>query len=235
MSGRHPEEKVAYPVVNQRWRDMTFLHWRYPPAEVAAKLPDGLEPDVYDGSAWVGLTPFTVMASRPAIVPTLFGSTFPETNLRTYVVGPDGRDGIWFLALDVGSLATAAVARAAYWVPYHWASMQVERATVIRYRSHRRIGSAAHDISIRPGEPIAGDDDLVTFVTGRWRAWTRIGGRLATVAVEHEPWPLQAAEVVELSESVTAAAGLPSPHGDPLLHFSPGVNASLGPPRLTRS
>ena len=35
----------------------------------------------------------------------------PETNLRTYVQGPDGRDGVWCLSLDIGSATLAAVLR----------------------------------------------------------------------------------------------------------------------------
>jgi uncharacterized protein len=50
--------------------------------------------DEYDGMAWVSLTPFLMAAVRPAGVPIEPGfSTFPETNLRTYVRRPDGRDG----------------------------------------------------------------------------------------------------------------------------------------------
>lgn len=41
-------------------------------------------------------------------------STFPETNVRTYARGPDGRDGLWFLSLeaDSGRGTTLASARA---------------------------------------------------------------------------------------------------------------------------
>jgi hypothetical protein len=31
-----------------------------------------------------------------------------------------------------------------------------------------------------------------------------------------------------------AAAGLPAPPGAPLVHFSPGVDTRIGPPRLLR-
>ena len=79
-------------------------------------------------------------------------STFPETNLRTYVRGPDGRDGIWFFSLEADSLPLVLGARTLYGVPYRWADMSVERTgDVIRYRSRRRLGPPAE-----PRHPRAG-------------------------------------------------------------------------------
>ncbi|MDQ3932324.1 MAG: DUF2071 domain-containing protein, partial [Actinomycetota bacterium] len=41
----------------QRWDSLAFLHWPYDPDVVQSMLPDGLEVDVFDDKAWVGLTP----------------------------------------------------------------------------------------------------------------------------------------------------------------------------------
>jgi uncharacterized protein YqjF (DUF2071 family) len=125
VSGPVPEEHVRLPVLRQRWRHVLFLHWRYPAEDIALLLPEPLEPDVIDGSAWVSVTPFLVRGATvpPApVVPRL--STFPETNVRTYVPGPDGVDGLWFLDLEVGNLPTALAGRLA--VPYHHADMSVD-------------------------------------------------------------------------------------------------------------
>ena len=84
MAGREPEEDVARPAVHQRWRDVAMLHWRYPPDVVAALLPDELEVDVVDGSAWVSLTPFLVKGFRVTGLPSLpFLSDFLWRRLRT--------------------------------------------------------------------------------------------------------------------------------------------------------
>ena len=219
----------------QRWQSLSFLHWRYDPAEVQRLLPSGLSVDTYDGAAWVGLTPFVLVGFRPLCLPAVpVLSTFPETNVRTYVRHGNGRDGLWFLSLDVSRLATALGARGALWVPYHWASMSVDEGPVVRYRSQRRSAGApraSHDIAVRPGAAIGEDrSPLVDFLTGRWRAFTRVAGRLVTVPVEHEPWPLFDADPLECDQDLFEAAGLPSPQETPLVHFSPGVNARLGFP-----
>ena len=105
VAGPQPEEKVPGPAVQQSWRDVTFLHWGYDPAVVKPVLPHGLEPEVRDGQAWVGISPFRVERFRLSVLPPAPGlSSFPETNVRTYAVGPTGRDGIWFMTLEVDSL-----------------------------------------------------------------------------------------------------------------------------------
>ena len=43
---------------------------------------------------------------------------FPETNVRTYAVGPSGERGVWFFSLDASRLAAVVTARATYRVPY---------------------------------------------------------------------------------------------------------------------
>jgi uncharacterized protein len=238
VAGRYSEERVLLPMVCQRWQSLAFLHWAYDPDDVHRLLPPGLEPDVYDGVAWVGLTPFLLVNFRVLCSPPLpVVSTFPETNARTYVRDADGKDGLWFFSLDITRLPAALAARALYWVPYQWAAMRVEEGPQVVYRSRRRgpTGSGAgHHIAVRPGPALSDParEGLVDFLTGRWRAFTRIAGRLATVPVQHQPWPLFEAEVQHLEEDLLAAAGLPVPHGPPLAHYSPGVDVRLGPPRF---
>ena len=73
--------------MSQTWRRLTFLHWPYEPALVQPLLPPGLVLDTFDSSAWIGLVPFEICNLRA--IPH-----FPETNVRTYVIGPDGFLGV---------------------------------------------------------------------------------------------------------------------------------------------
>jgi uncharacterized protein YqjF (DUF2071 family) len=239
MAGREQEETVRRPATVQRWRALTFLHWRYDPASVQRLLPAGLEVDTWDGSAWVSLTPFLMVDIRIGNlppVPTL--STFPETNVRTYVRGPDGRDGLWFFSLEADSLPLVLAARSLYGVPYRWAEMSVEeRGDTIRYRSRRRSGRrgggpVGHDIVVRPERPCDPAPEPADWLSGRWRAYSSLAGRLAVTPVEHDPWPLWTATLVSLEQSLLAAGGLPEPDGEPLVYHSPGVDVRLGVPRL---
>lgn len=235
MAGREPEELVPRPVCAQGWRTMTFLHWSFDPAVVQALLPDGFKVDAWEGRAWVGLTPFVMTDFRLGPLRRLPDmSTFPETNLRTYVRGPDGRDGLWFFSLEAASLPLVVGAATLYGVPYRWADMEVRGGEdgTVRYRSRRRVGrKLGHDITVRVGEPQARRDPLDDWLTGRWRAFTRIAGRRCAVPVSHEPWPFWDVTVLDLEQSLLAAAGLPDPEGPPRALHSPGVESRLGWPR----
>lgn len=234
MAGNTPEEKVRYPIAYQDWRHVTFLHWRYDPDVVAGLLPPGLEPDLVDGAAWVGLTPFLVERFRVPGMPVLpVVSRYPETNLRTYVRDGRGGEGLWFLSLDVESIPTVLAARLGLAVRYFPARMAVHPGASVRYESSRLVGGPAeHRIEVRPGEAVDVLSERDAVLLGRWRAYSRPANRLVQVPVEHEPWPVWTASLDELDQSITRAAGLPEPVGDPLVHYSPGVDARLGPPRL---
>jgi uncharacterized protein len=226
---------VAYPVMIHRWRHVSFLHWRYPAVLVQSLLPTGLTVETLDGAAWVSLLPFRMEGVRPPRLPALpWLSRFPETNLRTYVRGPDGRSGIWFFSLDAGRLPAVAGGRIGYGLPYCWSGMSVECAGGRHvYRCRRRWPGptgARCDVTVRTGARLTESDlrPLDHFLTARYRLYSRLAGRLVAADAEHGPWPLHAARVTRLDQDLTRAAGLPAPDHDPLAHASPGVTVRIG-------
>lgn len=227
--------RVPFAVMIQTWARITFLHWRFPPDQLASRLPPGLSIDTFDGSAWLGLTPFIVDGLRPPLLPALpWISRFPETNLRTYVRGPDGVGGIWFFSLDAARAAAVAGARITYGLPYVWSRMRVTiDGSRVEYRSRRMWPDqiARTQIRIERGGAVA-KDDLAVFLTERYRLYSMIAGRLAYANADHVPWPLEQARVLELEQTLTDAAGLVRPEGAPLVYFSEGVESRVAAPRL---
>ncbi len=231
-------EPVAHPVMYQRWMDLAFAHWAVDPDEVQRLLPPGLTVDVHDGAGWVGLVAFHMEKIRPPFMPAIpYFGTFPETNVRTYVVGPDGRPGVWFHSLDISRLLPVIVAQTTYRLPYMWAKMAIDHAAdeTVTYTARRRWpgpSGATSRLAVRPGRPL-GDAEvggLERFLTARWGLWTALGKRLAYAPVEHPTWPLQTAELIDLEDGLVAAAGYGQPRGTPLVHYSPGVPVRIGIP-----
>jgi len=233
---RAPESpKVRTAVMVQHWRSMSFIHWRYPPEAVQALLPQGLQVQTFDGDAWVGMLPFLMDGVRPPWLPPMpWLSRFPETNLRTYVHGPDGGTGIFFFSLDAARLPAVLAARASLNLPYCWSDMMVQDdGSRIGYRGRRRLPGpvgAGYQTRVRVGAPYSEQDlgALDHFLTARYRLYSRVVGRLVAVDVQHPPWPLHRAELQELRQDLTDAAGLPPPASAPLLHASPGVRVRIG-------
>lgn len=234
---------VARPVMLQGWKNLASVHWRFDPAVVQRLLPPAFTVDTFEGSALVGLIPFHMERIRIPGLPA-FGplSTFPETNVRTYIVDPNGRRGVWFLSLDVTRLLPAVVARVSYHLPYCWAEMSIERtANTVSYRSSRRWprGQAESLLSVEIGEHIdaASISEIEHFVTARWALGSTWAGKPIWAEVDHEPWPLHRVRVVDCDETMLVAAGLPAPSGDPIALWSPGVEVRIGRPKrlLTRA
>jgi len=237
MRSHDPDECCPEPVhravMTQRWDSLTFVHFEYEPADVAALLPAPLRPDTFDGAAWVSLVPFDMQHVRLTGLPPLPGAHhFCETNVRTYVIGPDGSPGVYFFSLDVPAPAVVAAARFGFRLPYRLARMSIERSGHrVTYRSVRRRGGGASSLTVEAGDAVRADP-LDVFLTSRWRLFTADrSGRVRTTPVEHDPWPLQRATVHELDDSLVAAAGLPEPQDRMVVRYSPGVDVRIGLPR----
>jgi uncharacterized protein len=245
---------VDKPVMRQRWERLTFLHWPYDPADVQRLLPGGLTVDTFDGHAWVGLVPFFMRVHTPGDRGIPWVSNFCETNVRTYARDREGRTGIWFLSLDAARLGAVAVARASYQLPYFWSSMRLTGPVAgqapagsagpaadeeVAYSGRRRLPGplpAASHVRVRVGAPYQpaelGDRDH--FLTARWVLFSVLAGRQFFARAEHAPWPLYRAEPVSVNDGLIAAAGLPAPRGEPLVHYSPGVDVRIGRPERYR-
>ncbi len=222
-------------LLGQRWRNLTFLHWRVDPARVAPLLPAGTHPDVFDGSTWVGLIAFRLTDAWLGPSPPLpWVGSFAETNVRFYSVDDDGRRGVVFASLESERLLFTLGARAALGIPYTWASMSIDHeGDRWRYRSRRRWpgpSGARTDIEARVGPDDLSDDPLSQFLTARWGLHTRHLGRTTFLANTHEPWALRGAELLHVDDQLVAAAGLPGVANRPpdSVLYSAGVTTRFG-------
>lgn len=226
---------VRRAVMVQGWFDLAYVHFRYDPDEIAALLPPGLDVDIHDGSAWVGLIPFSMRGiGLPRLPAVPYLGSFPEVNVRTYVVH-DGVPGVWFFSLDVNRLIPALVARTTYRLPYCWgrASNTIEGdvlRTSVRRRWPRRGPST--DTVVRIGGRITEPSPLEIFLSARWGLYSRgSGDSLRYAPVDHPEWTLHRAELLSIDDSLITAAGLSAPRGEPHVMFSPGVPVRVGLPR----
>jgi uncharacterized protein YqjF (DUF2071 family) len=227
---------VDAPVMRQRWERLTFLHWSYDPAAVQLLLPPWLRADTFGGRAWVGLVPFFMRVATAGGQQAPWVSHFCETNVRTYVRDPQGRPGIWFFSLDAARAGAVAVARTSYRLPYFWSRMRLlPRGGQFAYGCQRRWPGprpVASRVKVEVGDRFsAGElDERDHFLTARWILFSSAGRRRRFARAQHEPWPLHRARVLAVDDQLVAAAGLPPPRGEPLAHYSPGVDVRIGRP-----
>jgi uncharacterized protein len=228
---------VRRALLTQHWLDLTFLHWEADPGAVAPLLPAGTRPDLFDGICYVGLIAFRMHRIGWLGLPGLpYLGSFPETNIRLYSVGADGRRGVVFRSLEAARLVPVLVARWGFRLPYVWSAMTVDRSgDTLRYTSKRRWPGprwAASRLTIRVGDPVTEPSPVEHFMTARWGLHlTWYGGRTGYLPNEHPRWSLHRAELLDIDESLIRAAGLPAPAGDPVsVLYSPGVPVRFGRP-----
>jgi hypothetical protein len=229
----------------QRWSDLLFVHWRLPAEVVAACVPRQLSVDTWDADAWVGLVLFQMSGVRPWwACPMPWLSSFPETNLRTYVRFRGGEPGVWFFSLEAGNPIAVWVARRLWSLNYFWAQMQIDRrGRSIRYASRRRgsdstVGTCiAAEVETDTGASAAfraASGTLEHFLIERYLLYSCFGeGSLFEGRVRHTPYPLCNARLTHCDENLVAAAGLPAPTAPPChVIYSPGVSVEILPLRI---
>jgi uncharacterized protein len=220
--------------MGQTWEDLLFAHWRAPAESLRALLPTGLELDLFEDEAWIGITPFGVSGLRARGLPPLpFVSSFLELNTRTYVTANE-KPGVWFFSLDAASRLAVEGARLTYKLPYFLAEMRAAwRDGWLSYQCRRRDprGEPAAFLGrYRPnGDPIDHDPrSLAWFLTERYCHYAVDRGRLKRADIHHRPWPLQPAEA-EIDENTMPPAGIELLDDAPLLHFSARQDVVIWP------
>ena len=233
--------------MTQRWNDLLFAHWPIAGSVMDALLPDWLEADSYQGSAWLGAVPFWLDRIKIRGVPSIPGlRNFPDLNLRTYVRDRlTGTPGIYCFSVDSSNLLAVAVAHLAYHLPYKLAEMHLEqrserefafysrrrftRPHVIFKARYRGLGPTHKTAEIPPGS-------LEYFFSERNCVFsTNRAGQPIQANLHHVPWPLEEAEAEIERNDLGTAVGIALPNQEPVLHYSRRLAVYIWPAELVHS
>jgi uncharacterized protein YqjF (DUF2071 family) len=234
-------------LMRQRWNDLLFAHWPVPAEALQPLLPDGLQVDTFQGSAWLGAMPFWMDRIKVRGLPPIPGSrSFPDLSLRTYVREErSGTPGVVCLSLDACNLLAVAVGRALYRLPYHWADMHLEqrserefdfysrrrlagRKVVFRAR-YRGLGPSRRLAEIRSGS-------LEYFLMERYCLFTRNrDGEPVRANLHQVSSPLEEAEAVIEENDLASALGIKLPSSEPVLHYARRLAVYVWPSERVRS
>ena len=221
--------------LRMRWEQLLFAHWPVPEAVLRPLIPAGLELDLLEGQAWLGIVPFLMSRVRLRGLPPIPGTAcFPELNVRTYV-RHHGQAGVWFFSLDAANPLAVVLARSFYHLAYRHARMVCEVAGGCVHFSSIRTDGAFPGAELlarywpngpvfrsKPGSPIH-------WLTERYSLFSSDRtGRLFHGQISHAPWPLQEA-VVNLSvNTMTHGLGLELQEAPALVYYSDSVDVTAG-------
>jgi uncharacterized protein len=219
------------PLMRHKWGKLLFMHWPISERVLRPLIPENLNIDTFEGTAWIGITPFTLWDVRLSFftaVPWL--SDFHELNVRTYVHF-NGVPGVWFFSLDTNSILTVLGARSLYHLPYFNAKIDLdEKDGAIYYDLKRMINPPARfSGSWKAGDklPEAEPGTLEFFLVERYCLYSTDKKNLYRCRIHHRPWPLQQAELLSYQSTMIDSHGLPTPECHPLLYYANALDVDI--------
>ncbi len=223
-------------LIQQKWRDLLFLHWKCEPQIIQETLPKGLFVDTYEGNAYLGIVPFFIEDQRFDTylkVPGL--SSFLEINVRTYVYDKQGRPGVWFYSLDINSFLAAFMGRFYYALPYMSSSIKTITTSdgMIDFSLKRKATAPIH-YSFKPlnkpeSSPIG---SLNFFLIERYRLFSERNTHLYQAQVYHTPYPLAGAQIMHYDDELLVWNSFQKFSRKPdHVIYSPGVNVEIFGPK----
>jgi uncharacterized protein YqjF (DUF2071 family) len=232
--------------MTQRWNDLLFVHWPVPASSIQALLPEGLQVDTFQGSAWLGVVPFWMDRIKVRGAPLIPGaSCYAELNLRTFVRDQRTRTpGTFSLSLDASNLLTVGVGRFFHRLPYHWAEMRLEQGKDrdFSFFSRRRLTNhpvlfQARYRGLGPTRKLAESccGSIEYFLMERNCVFsTNRSGQLLRANLHHIAWPLEEAEAQIDRNDLAAEFGIQLPNQDPVLHYMRRLAVYIWPAERVR-
>jgi len=221
-----PTERWSW---RQSWRELLFAHWPIPAQQLRRLVPQELEIQELEGTAWIGVVPFRMTGVMRRHLPDLpWFSAFPELNVRTYVK-KDGKPGVWFLSLDATNPVAVWAARRYFHLPYYQARMSLTRAGETIHYASRRVGAAFQGTYRPTSAPYrALPGSLEHWLTERYCLYALApDGVLRRNEVHHLQWPLQRAEAHIEENTMLDLHGLRVSGAPSLLHYAHRIDVAV--------
>ncbi|MCW8133593.1 MAG: DUF2071 domain-containing protein [Planctomycetota bacterium] len=207
------------------WMRALMIHFAVPAERLRPFVPDELDLDLRDGTAWVSLVAFEQVRLRPAVSGAagrvLEALSAPLArhgflNVRTYVRHA-GEPGIFFLAECIPNLLAVAVGTRLYGLPYRFGRLAYDfDAEGARYEGRVSLGlrrAARMELAFgarwpegarfAPSEP----GSRTEFLMERYSAYTMRKGVARRFRIWHAPWPQTPCELRLETQNFARLAG----------------------------
>jgi uncharacterized protein YqjF (DUF2071 family) len=206
---------MTIPFLTATWKNLIVVNYEVAPEALRARLPQGVELDLFDGRALISIVAFHFRDMRVAgIIPAFPARHFEEINLRFYVkrrVGDEWRRGVVFVREIVPSRIVATTARLLYGEPYDRLPMRHDFSAF----NDTRGGTLSYTISDQKapvtiqatttGDLISLNSDSVeSFILEHYWGYTRRrSGKTSEYRVAHPSWRIWRAQSLCVSPELT--------------------------------
>ena len=184
-------------VIEQRWRNVLFLHYKVDPLVLQEMVPFKL--DLHEGKAVISIVPLLMDGIRFPFLPSVpWISKLWELNIRTYVE-VNGTKGVYFFTLETDSKLGEFIANNFFNLPYHYSKIKSE-ITNNEYRFQHSRHNVSFDLkaSVLDAKPFC---PFEFWATERYSLFTKIGDRIYRGIVMHKPWELQSIKINQKNDN----------------------------------
>jgi len=173
----------------QEWHNVLLFHWKVAAHLIKRFVPDGLELDLTDGSAYLSIVAFRVKNFTTSLGPVPFVRSFGEVNVRTYVT-VNGIKGVYFFSLHADNLLAVIGAKAAYQLPYSKSEVR-HTENIIYCRGGTKEVSLNMLVNAASCSTGYQRSDLDLWLTERHAFYQTFGNNLYRCDIHHKEWPLE--------------------------------------------
>lgn len=196
-----------------------FLHWKVPYDSLRKLVPQKLNLDTFEGTAYVSLVAFTMQKIRPRNLPAIkFISDFDEINIRTYIDN-DNKKGVYFLNIEAGKQLSVTIAKLLSGLPYEKSSIQ--RATE-NYKSSNDKKNFSFDTEFEIKKQFIQKTELDTWLTERYCLYLNKAETIYRYDIHHKEWEIKNADIKRLNVNYKIG-GINLANQPDLVHYSDGV------------
>lgn len=204
----------------QEWNNALFLHWKIPYEELRKCVPERLELDTFEGTAYISLVAFQMQKIRLKHLPAMkFISDFEEINLRTYVEN-GGKAGVYFLNIEAEKYLSVFVARKLSGLPY-------EKSNILRkgnlFTSYNKIKKFHLEAEFDIKDKLNDKTELDRWLTERYCLYLDEKDKIFRFDIHHKEWEIRNVDVKKLSLSYQLKNNYQINSHPDLVHYSEGV------------
>lgn len=211
-----PNGKWAY---YQEWNNALFLHWKVSYEVLRKLVPQDLNLDTHNGSAYISLVAFTMQKIRPRYFPAIRSiSNFYEINIRTYIDN-DSKKGVYFLSIEAQKYLSVFIAKALSDLPYRKSNIQ--RVDCL-YRSTNNFNNFFLDTEFEIKQPLIQKTALDKWLTERYCLYFDKGNTIYRYDIHHKEWDLKNIDIKRLNLNYKMH-GIALTDQPELAHYSNGV------------
>lgn len=211
-------------IFRRRHEHVLFMHWPIPVELLRSRVPKGLELELFDGSAWIGMLLSVARTMRPMLP----GLTH-ELGVRTYVKG----GGIYIFTVELDQALSLWTSHRVFHFPGHRARMvQLHRGSTFAFSSHR-IDDTAPPAELTAtwsaGTPLARPEpsSLEHFILERTVAHTDAHD----IRIAIDPVALHDVHLGTCYSTIFESLGLHAPKEPPVVHYTSEQTMEIWPPR----